>query len=202
MKRHLGQVASTASPLHSHSEQEVQIPPTNHHPSKEFVLVHQHKSTEFRCSHCAFCCVFSSVRVETCDITQTEETSCKRNRSNAAPCPLAEFSCIALRVSLTLGLVDPPIRRRLFTGHAAELRWHMLPDSGRSRRAYQELHRVQAKPPPAECMNGRRRAKSRRREPHELKGGRRRRRRRTPPVYVLRTRTYTGGVLKKHLLNQ
>ena len=152
MKRHLGQVASTASPLHSHSEQEVQIPPTNHHPSKEFVLVHQHKSTEFRCSHCAFCCVFSSVRVETCDITQTEETSCKRNRSNAAPCPLAEFSCSALRVSLTLGLVDPPIRRRLFTGHAAELRWHMLPDSGRRRRAYQELHRVQAKPPPAECM--------------------------------------------------
>jgi hypothetical protein len=51
VKRYLGQLASTASPLHSHSEQEVQIPPTNHHPSKEFVLVHQHKRTEFRSSH-------------------------------------------------------------------------------------------------------------------------------------------------------
>ena len=37
-----------ASPSHSHSEQGVQIPPTNHHPSKEFVLMHQCENREFR----------------------------------------------------------------------------------------------------------------------------------------------------------
>ena len=100
--------------------------PAQEHRVQELILSMRMSDAQFE-----HALVSKGVRAETFS-TPTEENSCKRSKSNAAPLPLAEFACSALRVSFALGLVDPPILRSLLTGHVADLRRHVLPDSGRA----------------------------------------------------------------------